>query len=176
MTGFLLGLFYLGVLALIVGCFAYLFVTRDRAPVSQSKKREFPPPSEDSILRAEALSGSYHLSDLERIFEQLGAIGAWGMVLELNFATVQEDLKMIQMILYPDEVELCTPILNPWYTDPFRRAVSETGLQTRPGHSEGQHCVDVTGTWEGRANIIRSIIRSVHGVEDSEAVQVHIFG
>lgn len=184
MTGFLVGLSYLSVLALVVGCFVYLFVTRDQSPASTGnqsavnppREREFPPPSEDSVMKAEALSGPYRLWDLERIFEELGAIGAWEMVLELNFATAQEDLKTIQMTVYPNEVELCSPILDPWYTDPFRRAVTEAGLQARPGYTEGQCCVDVTGTWPGIASIIRSIIQSVHGVGDSEEVQARIFG
>jgi predicted lipid-binding transport protein (Tim44 family) len=184
MTGFLVGLCYLGVLALVVGCFVYLFVTRDQSPASTGnqspvkppRERELPPFSEDSVMKAEALSGSYRLSDLERIFEQLGAIGAWGMVLELNFAAAQEDLEMIQMVVYPNEVELCSPILEPSYTDPFRRAVTEAGLQARPGSTEGQLCVDVTGTWPRIASVIRSIIQSVHGVGDSEEAQARIFG
>ena len=66
-------------------------------------------------------------------------------------------------------------ILDPSYTDPFRRAVSEAGLQARPGYTEGQYCVDVKGTWPTIAGIIRRIVQSVHGVGDHEEVQVRIF-
>lgn len=175
MTGLLIGLFYLGMLALIVGCFVYLFVTRDESSVSPPGEGEFTPPSRESAAKAEALSGSYRLSDLERIFEQIGATEAWGMVVELNFTTAPADLESIQMIVLRNEVELCTPILDPSYTDPFRRAVSETGLQARPGYTEGQYCVDVNGTWPAIAGIIRRIVKSVHGVGDHEEVQVRIF-
>ena len=168
MTELLYGLFYLGVLALIVGCFAYLTVTRPRRAEDDEPLR----PSQAAVKRAEELSGSYRLSELERILEQLGTIEAWGMVLELRFTTVRED---IQMIVDHNQVELCTPILDPGYTERFRRAASEAGLQARSGSTEGQYCVDVTGSWPKIASSIRSISRSIYGVGDGEEVDVRIF-
>jgi hypothetical protein len=182
MTGLFVGLCYLGVLALVVGCFVYLFVTRPPSRAgrpwegpSAPPAREWAPPSAELANRAEALSGTYRLLDLERIFEQLGAIEAWGMVVELNFTTAQAGLGQIQMIVFRHEVELCTPILDPSYTDPFRRAATEMGVQARPGYTEDQYCVDVKGTWPAIAGIIRSMIRSVHGVGDNEEVRVLVF-
>ncbi|HEX7183228.1 MAG TPA: hypothetical protein VF756_15415 [Thermoanaerobaculia bacterium] len=172
MMEFLYWLFYLGVLALVVGCLAYLFVTRDQRRASRARDSESAPPSRASVKKAEELSGSYRLSDLESIFEQLGAIEAWGMVLELKFRTAQED---IQMIVNRNEVELCAPSLEPSDTDLFRQAAREAGLQARTGYTEGQYCVDVMGTWPKIASIIRNISRSIYGVGDSEEVQVRIF-
>jgi hypothetical protein len=182
MTEFLYGLFYLSVLALVAGCFAYFIVTRprrgeDEPPGEQrrgSRVRdvESAAPSRAVVKKAEGLSGSYRLSELERILEQLGAIEAWGMVLELKFMTVRED---IQMVLNRNEVELCTPFLDPIYTERFRRAASEVGLQARSGYTEGQYCVDVTGAWSKIASMIKSISRSIYGVGDGEEVEVRIF-
>jgi hypothetical protein len=182
MTEFLYGLFYLGVLALIVGCFAYLIVTRpsrvEAEPLlSPSEQRrasraQTRPPSPAAVKRAEELSGSYRLSELEKILEQLGAIEAWGMVLELKFTTVRED---IQMVVNRNEVELCTPFLDPAYTERFRRAAREVGLQALYGYTEGQYCVDVTGDWSKIASIIKNISRSIYGVGDGEEVEVRIF-
>lgn len=172
MTGFLYGLFYLGVLGVVVGCFAYLSITRDQSPADQASDGESAPLSRGAAKKAKALSGSYRLSDLESIFEQIGAIGAWGMVLGLRFTTVRED---IQMIVNRNEVELFSPTLDPSDTDLFRRAASEAGLQARTGHTEGQYCVDVTGTWPKIAGIIRRISKSIYGVGDSEEIQVDIF-
>ena len=165
-------LFYLGVLALVAGFFAYLFVTRDQKKASRAGDDEPASPSRVSAKKAEALSGSYRLSDLESIFEQLAAIEAWGMVLELRFATAQED---VQMIVNRNEVELCAPSLDPRDTDLFRQAAREAGLQARTGYTEGQYCVDVTGTWPRIASVVRSVISSIHGVGDSEEVQVRVF-
>lgn len=172
MTDFLYGLFYLGVLALVVGCIAYLFFTRDRSRAGQAGGGGTVPPSRAAVKQAQALSGSYRLSDLENILEQLGAIEAWGMVLELQFTTVKED---IQMVVNRNEVELCTPILDPVYTERFRRAAREAGLQARPGYTEGHYCVDVTGTWSTIASIIKRISSSIYGVGESEEVEVRIF-
>jgi hypothetical protein len=185
MTELLYGLFYLGVLALIVGCFAYLIVTRLRRVeyeplLSPSEQRragrardcESRPPSRAAVKRAGELSGSYRLSELERILEQLGAIEAWGMVLELKFMSLGED---IQMVVKRNEVELCTPSLDAGYTERFRRAASEAGLQARSGYTEGQYCVDVTGAWARIASIIKRISRSIYGVGESEEVEVRIF-
>jgi hypothetical protein len=185
MTEFLYGLFYLCVLALIVGCCADLIVTRPRrvedeplfSPSEQRRANrardgKARPPSRAAVKRAEELSGPYRLSDLQGILEQLGAIEAWGMVLELEFTTVRED---IQMVVNRNEVELCTPILDPDYTERFRRAAREVGLQARSGYTEGQYCVDVTGAWSKIASIIESISRSLYGVDEGEEVQVRIF-
>jgi len=173
MTELLASLFYLGVLALVGGCFAYLFATRNPRRASPAREVESEPPSRVSAEKAEALSGAYRLSDLESIFERLGALEAWGMVLELRFTTVQEE---IQMIVNRNEVELCAPILDPSYTDRFRRAAGEEGLQPRPGYTEGQYCVDVTGAWPGRATTVRNVVKSIYGVGDSEEVQATVFG
>jgi hypothetical protein len=172
MMEYLHWLFYLGVLALVVGCFAYLFVTRDQSRVSRASNGEPASLSRASAKKAKALSGSYRLSDLESIFEQLAAIEAWGMVLELRFAAVQED---IQMIVNRNEVELCAPSLDPRNTDLFRQAAREAGLQARTGYTEGQYCVDVMGTWPKIASIIKSISRAIYGVGDSVEVQVRVF-
>jgi hypothetical protein len=172
MIEFLYWLFYLGVLALVVGCLAYLFVDRHQSRASRATDGEAAPLSRASAKKAEALSGSYRLSDLETILEQLGAIEAWGMVLELKFTAVQEDL---QMIVNRNEVELCAPSLEPNDTDLFRRVAKEVGLQARTGYTEGQYCVDVMGTWPKIASIIRNISRSIYGVDDSEEVQVRVF-
>lgn len=172
MMEFLHELFYLGVLALVVGCFAYLFVTRDQNRASRAIDGEPAPPSKAAAKKAEALSGSYRLSDLESIFEQLGAIEAWGMVLELRFTTAREE---IQMIVNRNEVEFCAPSLEPVDTDLFRGAVREAGLQARTGYTEGQYCVDIVGRWPEIASTIRSISRTLYGVGDSEEVQVRVF-
>jgi len=157
MTEILYGLFYLAVLALVVGCLAYLFVTRD--------KRKAPPRA--AAKKASELSGSYRLSDLERILEQLAATEAWGMV-----TTAQED---IQMIVNPNAVELCAPSLEPRDTDLFRRAARDAGLQARAGYTEGQYCVDVTGAWPKIASTVRSLCGSIYGVGAGEEVRVRIF-
>jgi hypothetical protein len=94
------------------------------------------------------------------------------MVLELRLTTVRED---IQMIVNRNEVELCAPSLEPGDTDPFRRAAREVGLQARTGDVDGQYCVDVKGTWPVIARTIRSMSRSLYGVDDSEKIQVRIF-
>jgi hypothetical protein len=168
----LYGLFYLGVLALVVGCLAYLFIARDRGRASLASDAESARPSRAAAKKAEQLSGAYRLSDLEGIFEQLGAIEAWGMVLELQLTTVQED---IQMIVNRNAVELCAPSLDPSDTELFRRAAREAGLQARNGHTEGQYCVDVIGAWPKIASIVRNISKSIYGVGEREEVQVRIF-
>jgi hypothetical protein len=168
MTELLYGLFYLGVLALVVGCFVYLIAARGR----RARDIESAAPSRAAVKKAEEVSGSYRLSELERILEQLGMIEAWGMVLELKFTTVRED---IQMVVNRNEVELCAPSLEPGDTDLFRRAVREAGLEARVGYTEGQYCADVMGTWPKIASTIRNIIRSIYGVGESEEVEVRIF-
>lgn len=168
----LYGLFYLGVLALVVGCLAYLFIARGKDRTSRPGEDQPAPPSRVAAKKAEQLSGSYRLSDLEGIFEQLATIEAWGMVLELKFTTVQAD---IQMIVNRNAVELCAPSLDPSDTDLFRRAAKEAGIQARTGYTEGQYCVDVRGAWSKIASTVRSISKSIYGVSDREEVQILIF-
>lgn len=147
MTDLLYVLFFLSVLALVVGCFVYLFITRPRhaddepllypgegSRASRARDGKMAPHSRAAVKRAEELSGLCRLSELESILEQLGVIEAWGMVLELKFTTVREDL---QMIVNRNEVELCAPSLDPGDTDLFRRAAREAGLQARTGYTKG---------------------------------------
>lgn len=166
------GLFCLAVLALVVGCLVYVFVTRDQGKARRVGAGESTPPSRAAAKKASELSGSYRLSDLERLFEQLAATEAWGMVLELQFTRVQED---IQMTVGRNAVELCAPSLEPHDTDLFRRAARETGLEARAGSIEGQCCVDVTGAWPKIAGAVRSLCKSIYGVRDGEEVLVQIF-
>lgn len=169
MTDLLYWLFYLGVLALVVGGLAYLYVHRDQSRDGDGKSARL---SRETAKKAAALGGSYRLSDLESIFERLAAIEAWGMILELRLTTVQE---ILQMIVDRNEVEICAPSLEPSDTELFRRAAREAGLEARTGYTEGQYCVDVKGTWPHVASTLRSIIRSTYGAGDSEEVQVRIF-
>jgi len=173
MIQLLYGLFLLGVLALVVGCLVYLTVTPDPNRAGRTSGEESPRASKAAAKKAEELSGSYRLSELESLLQQLGAIEAWGMVLELEFTTVQE---AIQMIVTRDNVELCAPSLESADTDLFRRAAKEAGFEARPGYIEGQFCVDVTGNWSKIAGTIAGMSRSIYGVGDSEEVQVRIFG
>lgn len=161
-------LFYLGVLALVVGCFAYLFVTRDESKAGGTVV----PLSAEVSMKAAALSGAYRLWDLESILEQLGAIEAWGVILELKLTTVQEE---IQMVVDRNVVEFCAPSLEPEDTDLFRRAARDAGLQARTGYTEGQYCVDLKGTWPEIAGRMTNLFRSIYGVGDGEEVQVRIF-
>ena len=172
MIQFLYGLFGLGVVALVVSCCAYLLVTRKQGGAVRSSDGESAPASRAAAKKAEEIGGLYRLSDLEGIFERLGVIEAWGMILELKFTTVRED---IQMVVDRNKVELCAPSLEPGDTDLFRRAAREVGLQARAGYTEGQYCVDVTGTWSTIASAIRGISRSIYGVGDSEEVHVRVF-
>lgn len=172
MSDLLYWLFYLGVLALVAGCIAYLWSTRNRGGADRPKDAAAPRLSRETAIQASSLGGPHRLSDLERIFEQLAAIEAWGMVLELSFGTAEES---IQMIVDRNEVEICAPSLEPADTDLFRRAVGEAGFQARTGYTEGQYCADLTGTWPQIASTIRSLCRSIYGAGEDEEVEVRIF-
>jgi hypothetical protein len=169
MAEFLYILFYLGVLTLIVGSSAYLIIKRSRHIENRTLRAsngESAPLSRAAVERVEGLSGSYRLSELTRILEELAAKESWGMVLELQFTTVQE---YVQMVVNSNEVEI---LLDPEHMDLFRRAAREAGLQAR---TKRQDCIEVIGDWGQIASMIRSTSRSIYRVDDSEEVEVRIF-
>ena len=170
MNEILYAFFYLAVLGLVGGCVAYLYVNWQSEISDRPPAPSLPP---DVIKKAEELSGTYNLHELESILTDLAAIGAWGMVVEVELAVAGD---VVQMTTDRGEAELYESSLDPVDIDRFRRSAANAGIEIQPsGTVEGQYSARITGTWASIAETITRILRSRYGAVDGEEIQVRIF-
>jgi hypothetical protein len=175
-------LFYLVVLMGVVGCFVYLIAERRRkeVPKGPSRPKEVTKhparlASTAAVERAEALSGTYRLLDLATILDQLAALEAWGMVLELQFTNLPE---VTQMIVNADGVDFATSNNGTMadYLDRFRRAATRAQLEVRALNANVESSyLEVKGTWNEIARTVIQLVGDIYGVGKGEVVQAKVF-
>ena len=90
---------YLAIFALVIGGAVYLFLTREKKGAQGAPS----PLSRKTLELAKKLSGTYRLSDLEKLLTELAAIGAWGTIVELQLTRIGD---IVQMSLGTHAVEL----------------------------------------------------------------------
>jgi len=172
MTEALYNLFFLAIFILLVGGALYLFLTRKRGGSLWSST---PLASRETLKLAERLSGSYRLSDLEKILTELGAIGAWGVVVGLGLTRIRD---IAEMILGVNEVVFYSHNkgVTPNYLERYRRSVEAAGLVLRRVDNEGEvFCVKVAGAWPQIAAVLRRMIGEIYGIDDNEEIQLDVF-
>lgn len=172
MTELLYALFYLVVLAAVIGCGAYLFITRQKP----RQRLRAPKISPEALKRAESLSGMYRLSDLESILTELASFGAWGVILQLHLKTVKDN---VEAIIGQNAVELLSHNLGVLgdYFDRFRRAAATLRLEVYPlAGQKDLGYIEITGSWTEIAATIRRFIREMYDLGDSTEVEVSILG
>lgn len=156
---------------LLIGGAVYLFLTRKR----RDAPREFIPISQETLEAAERLSGSYRLSDLGEILARLGALGAWGVIVELGLTRIND---IVQMILDVDTVELfsCNNGVIPDYLEKYRRSAEGAGLVVRKvDNQEDVLSVEVAGSWSQIAAVLQRLIQEIYEVDDHAEVQLTVF-
>ncbi len=162
---------YLAIFLLLVGGAVYLFLTRRRGelrgvPVSLSP---------ETLEKAGKLSGTYRLSDLERILTELGTIGAWGVVVELGLTRIGD---IAQIILDPKQAQFYshTTGSTPDYLEKYRRSVEGAGLLLQNIENvEDVFYVKIVGSWSQIADVLRRVVREIYGVEDHEEIELVVF-
>ena len=145
MVKLLASLFYLGVLAMVSACGAYLFITRRRD--SPQKGLRTPEISPEGLARSESLSGKYLLSDLESILTRLASLEAWGVVLQLHLEPIKDN---VEGTLGQAAVELFSHNLGVLddHLDRFHHAAATVGLEVHPLAGQEEVCyVVITGTY-----------------------------
>lgn len=171
MTEALYNLFYLVTFILLVGGALYLFLTRKRGGSQVAST----PLSRETLKLAERLSGPYRLSDLEKILTELGAIGAWGVVVELGLTRIRD---IAQMILGVNEVEFYSHNNGSThnYLERYRRSVEAAGLVLRRvDNVEDVFYVKVDGAWPQIAAVLRRMVGEIYGIDDNEEIQLAVF-
>ena len=146
-------LFYLGVLALVLGCVAYLVTSR----------------------KAERLSGAYRLRDLEKILTELASLQAWNFIVHLGLPAIGDHA---QIEIQPDEVHLYSHQSGviPDYLDRFRQSAERAGLEVHPIPSmEEDFFVRITGSWPERAAVTLRLIKEIYGVDENAEMNVRVF-
>ena len=170
MSEFLYILFYLAVLALVGGCVAALFIMPDKSKAVPTNRRTPIQPSPQAAREAQRIRGAYRLSSLEDLLAQVASLGAWGMILE---AQVFPDIKLhVQMVVGPNEVELCAPSIDPRDEYEFRQLAEKTSLEYR--FVEGRYCVDLAGTWPQIAARARRVIESLYGARADKEIYFRV--
>jgi hypothetical protein len=158
---------YVAIFTLLVGGVVYLFLTRKRGGIQRTSA----PISEETLKLAEHLPGKYRLSDLEKILAELGAIGAWGVVVELYLTSIKD---IVQMILDVGKVEFYSHTIGAIsdYLEKYCRSVEEAGLVVRKVENvENVFFVEVVGPWSHIASVLRQVIKEV---DDHTEVQLSI--
>jgi len=171
MSGIFYVLFYLAVLALVVGCAAYLLITPRQSKATRTIRRAPVRPSPESVREAQRIRGVYRLSSLEDLLAQMAALEAWGMVLE---AQVEPDFGLhVQMIVDNGEVQLRAPSIDPRDESSFRELAEKAKLAYRL--IEGKYCIDLAGTWPQIAVMTRRVLNSLYGAGDDKEVYFHVY-
>jgi hypothetical protein len=154
MTEALSLLFYLAVLALVVGCFVYLRKHRGEVP--------------GQVTIAETVS----LGELATVFRHEAALAGWShQVIDLEFKPGEDGP---QMVVEPEEV-----ILMGFYPDPlasgrFRSAAAKTGLAPFEDSDDGQYSVTVTGTRAEIASKISQVLQELYQIDARRTVEVRV--
>jgi len=164
-------LFCAATFMLLVGGAVYLFLTRRRL----GPRRASISISRETLEQAERLSGEYRLSDLERILTELGAIGAWGAVVELGLTRIRDIAQMV--LLGVNEVEFYshTTGATPDYLERYRRSVEGAGLSLQEIGNVEVFYVKVAGSWPQIAAVLRRVISEVYGVDDHTEIELTVF-
>jgi hypothetical protein len=145
-------LFYLAVLALVVGCFVYLRKHRGEKP--------------GEVIIATTVP----LGELATVFRHEAALAGWSQqTISLEF-TPGEDGPL--MVVEPGEV-----ILMGFYPDPlasgrFRRAAAKAGLEPPENPDDDQYSVTVIGTRTEIANKISQVLQELYQVDAGRTVEV----
>lgn len=183
MTEILYILFYLGVLALVLGCLGYLVALRNeealkREGFSLHRIARLHPETQLSrqmLKKAKGLSGAYRLGDLEKILTELASLQAWGLVVHLGFPAMGDHA---QMEIQPDEVDLYSHQAGviPDYLDRFRQSAERAGFEVHPIPGlEEAFFVRITGSWLERAAMTLRFIKEIYGVDENAEMKVRVF-
>ncbi len=162
---------YVATFTLLVGGAVYLFLTRKGGGTQRTSVSI----SQEALKLAGRLSGTYRLSDLEKILMELGSIGAWGVVVELGLTRVKD---IVQMILGVDKVELYSHNngVIPDYLERYRKSVEGAGLVVRRVENvEDVFFVEVVGSWSQIASVLRRVVKEIYEVDDHTEVQLVVF-
>jgi hypothetical protein len=150
MTAALALLFYLAVLALVVGCFVYLHAHRGEGD------------------REVILAATYPLRDLEEAFKYPAVLEGLEHTMSLQFTPGENGP---EIVLWPEEVALFTFDLGPLGAIRFRRSALKADLQ--PGEVSDDQCsVVITGSRAEIARKISQILQEVYQVDDTKLVDV----
>lgn len=145
-------LFYLAVLALVVGCFVYLRKHRGENP--------------GEVIIADTVP----LGELATVFRHEAAFTGWSdQVIGLEF-TPGEDGP--HMVVEPGEVILIGFYPDPLASDRFRRAAAKAGIEPSADPDDGQYSVTVTGTRTEIASKISQVLQELYRVDASRTVEV----
>jgi hypothetical protein len=154
MTEALSLLFYLAVLALVVGCFVYLRKHRGEVP--------------RQVTIAETVS----LGELATVFRYEAALGGWShQVIGLEFKPGEDGP---QMVVEPGEVILVGFYPDPLASGRFRRAAAKAGLEPFEDPDDGQYSVTVTGTRTESASKISQVLQELYQVDAGRTVEVRV--
>jgi len=154
MTASLALLFYLAVLAVVVGCFVYLRKHRGERP--------------GEVIIAETIP----LGELATVFRYEAALTGWShQVIGLEFKPGEDGP---QLVVEPEEV-----ILMGFYSDPlasgrFRSAAAKAGLEPPEDPDDDQYSVTVTGTRTEIASKISQVLQALYQVDASRTVEVRV--
>ena len=162
---------YAATFSLLLGGAIYLFLTRKRGGTRQTTVSI----SRETLKLAENLSGAYRLSDLEKILMELGSMGAWGVVVQLGFARIED---IAEMMLGVSGVEFYSHNngVIPDYLERYRRSVEGAGLVVRKVENvEDVFFAEVVGSWSQIASVLLRVIRDIYRVDDHAEVQLTVF-
>lgn len=152
MTEALALLFYLAVLALVVGCFVYLRKHRGEK-------------AGEVIIFA-----TVPLGELATVFQYETAVANWShQVISLEF-TPGEDGP--QMIVEPEEVILIGFYPDPLASGRFHRAAAKAGIEPSTDPDDDQYSVTVTGTRTEIARKISQVLQELYQVDAGRTVEV----
>jgi hypothetical protein len=157
MTEALALLFYLAVLALVVGCFVYLLRHRGKRPGELTVVSTVP------------------LGELATVFQYGAAFTDWShQVIHLEFKPGEEGPHMLVEPGEPEEVILLGFYPDPLAAERFRRATAKAGLEPFEDRDEGQYSVTVPGTRTESARKISQVLQELYQVDVSRTVEVRL--
>jgi hypothetical protein len=157
MTAFLALLFYLAVLAIVVGCFVYLRRHRGERP--------------GEVMIAETIP----LGELATVFQYEAAVTGWShQVIHLEFKPGEEGPHMLVEPGEPEEVILLGFYSDPLAAERFRRATAKAGLEPFEDRDEGQYSVTVPGTRTEAARKISQVLQELYQVDAGRTVEVRV--
>ena len=156
MTEDLALLFYLAVLALVVGCFAYLAFHRVEGRAVLGRKL--------------SITVTCFLGDLERVFRYEELLVGWERTLMSLEFTPGEDGP--QILSAPGEAILVGPYPKPPAVGRFLRAAAKAGLEPSQGTDVSQYAVTIHGTRKEIARKVVQILQEIYQFDDRKLVDV----
>lgn len=183
MTEILYILFYLGVLALVLGCVGYLVASRNEATLEREGyslhrvARVHPEThlSHQVLEKAEGLSGTYRVGDLETILTELAALQAWGLIVDLGFPGIGDHA---QVELQPEELDLYSHHSGriPGYLDRFRQSAERAGLEAHPAPgAEDNFILRIGAPLPDSLAVALQALKELYGVDEDTEMKVRVF-